>query len=236
MTTAPPPAPGQPAPLAVSSVLFDLDGTLTDPRSGITRSVQYALERLGRPVPDENDLLWVIGPPLRQSFVTLLRSETEADEGLRLYRERYAPTGQFENTVIPGIPALLDALRGDGIRLYVATSKPRVFALSILSHFGLADRFEAIHGSELDGTRADKGDLLAFIVATEGIDASASVMIGDREHDAIGARAVGMPAIGVRWGYGCDRELLDAGVIALVDRPADIGALVRALVPSGPLG
>lgn len=212
--------------LSVSTAVFDLDGTLTDPKPGITRSVQYALEKLGRPVGDADDLLWMIGPPLRQSFVALLGSEAEADEAVRLYRERYGVTGLFENEVIAGIPALLDGLADAGIRLFVATSKPRVFAERILAHFGLADRFASIHGSEFDGTRTDKRDLLRHVVASEGIAAPAAVMIGDREHDAIGAREVGMPAIGVRWGYGSDEELLAAGVVALVDTPADIARLV----------
>ncbi len=215
-------------PTTVSTVLFDLDGTLTDPKEGITKSVQYALQALGRPVPPMEDLLWTIGPPLRWNFVKLLGSDALADEGVRLYRERFAQVGLFENAVIDGIPALLDRLLAQGRTLYVATSKPHVFAKRILDHFGLSDRFVAIYGSELDGTRADKRDLIAWILAKERFDAAHAVMIGDREHDVIGARSSGIATVGVRWGYGSDTELLDAGAAWLVDRPDEIGALLDA--------
>ena len=217
-------APRLPRPPA--AVIFDLDGTLTDPKPGITGSVRHALGRLGLPVPEADALEWVIGPPLRQSFVRLTGSEALADEGLRLYRERYGVTGLYENEVIPGIPQLLADLGAAGLPLYVATSKPRVFAVRILDHFGLSPSFVAIHGSELDGTRADKRDLLRHVVAAEGLAAGACVMVGDREHDVIGAGGVGMATIGVRWGYGDDRELLEAGAAALVDRPGEIVALL----------
>lgn len=219
---------------AASTVLFDLDGTLTDPKEGITRSVQYALEALGRPVPPMEELLWTIGPPLRWNFVKLLGSEALADEGVRLYRERFAEIGLFENDVIEGVPALLDGLLAEGRRLYVATSKPHVFARRIIVHFGLEDRFAAIYGSELDGTNADKRDLFRMIVAKERFDAGDAVMVGDREHDVIGASASGIPTIGVRWGYGSDEELLAAGAAALVDHPAEIAALLRAAGPVSP--
>ncbi len=209
-----------------TAVIFDLDGTLTDPKPGITGCVRDALGRLGVPVPDADALDWVIGPPLRQSFLTLTGSEAMADEGVRLYRERYGVTGLFENAVIPGIPALLAGLESHGIALYVATSKPRDYARRILDHFGLAGAFRAIHGSEFDGTRSDKRDLLRHVVEAEGVRAGTSVMIGDREHDVIGAGVVGIRTIGVRWGYGSDHELREAGAAALVDHPRDIAALL----------
>jgi phosphoglycolate phosphatase len=215
-----PPLPARPR-----ALVFDLDGTLTDPKPGITGSVQYALEKLGRPVPAQDELEWVIGPPLKSAFARMLGPGGDVDEGVRLYRERYSVTGLFENEVIQGIPELLDNLLNDNRILYVATSKPRVFAQRILDHFELSRRFVAIHGSELDGTRADKKDLLRFVVDTEGLDPASAVMIGDREHDVHGARSVGMGTIGVRWGYGSDAELTAAGVAALVDRPAEIGVL-----------
>ncbi len=213
-------------PRVPETIVFDLDGTLTDPKPGITGCVRHALERLGLEPPPAEALHWVIGPPLRQSFVTLTGSEDLADEAVRLYRERYGVTGLFENEVIAGVPALLDALSSSGATLFVATSKPWPFARRILEHFDLAGRFRTIHGSEFDGTRADKRDLLRHVAAAEGLDPARSVMIGDREHDVHGAAAAGIRTIGVRWGYGDDGELLDAGASALVDTPDEIAAIL----------
>jgi phosphoglycolate phosphatase len=209
--------------------LFDLDGTLTDPKAGITRSIQFALDRLGHPVPDQDALTWMIGPPLIASFATLLGNEAEAAEALGLYRQRFSHVGLFENHVYPGIPELLSRLRGRGVRLFVATSKPHVYASRIIEHFELADRFEGVYGSELDNRNADKRDLLRHLVESERIDAARTVMIGDREHDAIGARSVGAASIGVTWGYGSREELLAAGVDRLIDRPADLDEAIVTL-------
>ena len=214
-------------PLAVDHVLFDLDGTLTDPKPGITGSVQEALRLLGYPVPPADDLVWMIGPPLRASFARLLGSDGLADEGVRLYRQSYGDIGLLRNAVIPGIPELLDALVAGGFVLHVATSKPRDYARRILEHFELADRFRSIHGSEFDGTRTDKAELIRYLVIEERIDPAAAVMIGDREHDANGAHAAGMPALGVRWGYGSDDELKAAGMLLLADHPRDLAAALR---------
>jgi phosphoglycolate phosphatase len=213
--------------------LFDLDGTLTDPVIGITRSVQYALEKLGRPVPEADALRWMIGPPLLASFAKILGDERAALDALRFYRERFSDVGLFENEVYAGIPALLTRLTAGGVRLFVATSKPHVFARRILAHFDLLRFFAAVHGSELDNRNADKRDLLAHVLATEGIDPTTAVMIGDREHDALGARANGIAAIGVTWGYGSREELLAAGVTCLVDSPDELDAPVLTL-PQAP--
>jgi phosphoglycolate phosphatase len=202
--------------------LFDLDGTLTDPKAGITRSVQYALDKLGRPVPEANELTWMIGPPLIASFTKLLGGPEDAQEALRLYRERFGVTGLFENEVYAGIPALLRDLRQQGIRLFVATSKPHVYARRILEHFDLSQFFSDIYGSELDNRNADKRDLIRHILEQERFDPMDAVMIGDRKHDAIGAKANGLASIGVTWGYGSRQELLDAGVACLVEAPQDL--------------
>ncbi len=212
-----------------SVILFDLDGTLTDPKPGITGSIQYALERMGEPVPHADALEWTIGPPLRMNFVKLV-GEERADEGVRLYRERFADTGLFENSLIDGIPALLESLCADGHRLVVATSKPHVFASRIVSHFDLDPFFSHVYGSELDGTRVDKRDLLRHIRDLEQINPQRSVMIGDREHDVHGAKAIQIPTIGVRWGYGSDSELQQAGVAALVDSPHEIKSHIERLL------
>lgn len=207
----------------MDAIFFDLDGTLTDPKPGITRSIQYALGKLDRVVPSEDDLTWCIGPPLRASFVTLLGGEELADSAVLLYRERFADIGLYENAVYPGIAAMLSALRAVPLRLFVATSKPVVFAERIIDHFGLRTYFERVFGSELDGTRADKGELLGFALAETGVDPARAVMIGDRKHDVIGARRREMNrSIGVIYGYGSRAELLEAGADHLCATPQEI--------------
>ena len=141
------------------ALLFDLDGTLTDPFVGITRSVQYAMERLGRPVPAADDLRWCIGPPLKLAFAKLLETADEAalDEGVRLYRERYATTGKYENRLVDGVPDMLAALVAKGYFLTIATSKLKTYAGDIIEHFKLSAYFDAVHGADLDGRNSAKG-------------------------------------------------------------------------------
>jgi phosphoglycolate phosphatase len=195
----------------MSTLFFDLDGTLTDPKPGITRSIQYALQKLDRAVPSEDELTWCIGPPLRASLQKLLGGEELADRALALYRERFADIGLYENQVYPGIADILSGLAASRRRLFVATSKPHVYAERIIAHFGMADCFERVFGSELDGTRADKTDLLRHALQATGVDPSRAIMIGDRSHDMVGARNNGMTAIGVLYGYGSRQELVEAG-------------------------
>jgi phosphoglycolate phosphatase len=195
----------------MTAIYFDLDGTLTDPKSGITRSIQYALGKLGCAVPSEDELTWCIGPPLHASLKKLVGTEDLADTALSLYRERFADIGLFENEVYPEIEDSLSVLAKSGRRLFVATSKPVVYAERIIDHFKLRDYFERIFGSELDGRRADKTELLRYALETMGIEPSQAMMIGDRSHDMVGARNNGMTAIGVLYGYGGKQELLDAG-------------------------
>ncbi|WP_315834433.1 HAD family hydrolase [Bradyrhizobium prioriisuperbiae] len=207
----------------MDSIFFDLDGTLTDPKPGITRSIQYALQRLGRVVPTQDELTWCIGPPLRASFVTLLGNEDEADRGIALYRERFADIGLYENSVYPGIEAVLSSLQASGARLFVATSKPAVYAERIIDHFGLRAPFERVFGAELDGTRGDKGELLAYALAQATVDPASAVMIGDRKHDIIGARKNALKrTIGVLYGYGTHAELVEAGADRLCATPQEI--------------
>ena len=212
------------------ALLFDLDGTLTDPFVGITRSVQYAMERLGRPVPAADDLRWCIGPPLKLAFARLLETADEAalDEGVRLYRERYATTGKYENRLVDGVPDMLAALVAKGYFLTIATSKLKTYAGDIIEHFKLGAYFDAVHGAELDGRNSAKGELVSHILATEQIDPSTAVMIGDRSHDVVGASANGVPAIGVLWGYGDRAEL--AGAARIAARPAEIPDLVEQIL------
>lgn len=210
------------------NVLFDLDGTLTDPYEGITKCISNALLSMGRQSPNRKDLLWCIGPPLKDSFATLLGSKDPAliEQALFLYRERFSAVGMFENEVFLTIPEALGALKEMGHILYVATAKPVVFAQQILSHFGLATYFAAIYGSELDGTRSDKSDLISYIVEQESIVANDTVMIGDRKHDMIGARNNGVSSIGVLWGYGTRGELEASGAEKCIDRPLDLLSLL----------
>ncbi|WP_271409949.1 HAD family hydrolase [Pseudomonas sp. Q1-7] len=191
------------------TILFDLDGTLTDPREGITRSVQYALARLDIHEPDLAKLEHFIGPPLLQCFMhTYALSEVRAWEAVNHYRERFKVTGLYENRVFDGIDALLGRLREQGRTLFIATSKPTVFAREIARHFGFDRHFKHIYGSELDGTRTNKVELIAHLLAEEGLDPADTLMIGDRKHDLIGASRNGLHGAGVGYGFGSREELL----------------------------
>lgn len=195
----------------MATIFFDLDGTLTNPKPGITRSIQYALERLSLAVPGEDELTWCIGPPLHASLKKLTGTDALADQALLLYRERFSDIGLFENEAYAGIVDTLATLAAATPRMFVATSKPAVYATRIVDHFGLKPYFERVFGSELDGTRVDKRDLLRYALDETGIDADSAIMIGDRSHDVVGARTNGMTAIGVLYGYGSEAELRDAG-------------------------
>ncbi|MBR0903568.1 HAD family hydrolase [Bradyrhizobium liaoningense] len=193
------------------TIYFDLDGTLTDPKPGITGSVQYALKKLGQPVPSQDELTWCIGPPLHASLKRLVGTDELADQALLLYRERFSEVGLFENTPYQGIHDTLAAVAATGARMFVATSKPAVYATRIVDHFGLKPYFERVFGSELDGTNVDKRDLLRYALAEAKVDPQRAIMIGDRSHDVVGARTNDMTAIGVLYGYGSEAELRDAG-------------------------
>jgi phosphoglycolate phosphatase len=212
----------QPALAEMTAIYFDLDGTLTDPKPGITRSIQYALRKLDQPVPSEDELTWCIGPPLHASLKELVHTNRGADRALALYRERFADIGLFENEVYPGIEDTLSVLARSGRRLFVATSKPAVYAERIIDHFKLRVNFERVFGSELDGTRSDKTDLLDHALKAAGINPSQATMIGDRSQDMIGARNNGMTAVGVLYGYGSEAELWDAGAHHVCATPAEL--------------
>jgi len=213
------------------NILFDLDGTLTDSSLGITRCVQYALQQLDRPIPAADDLLFCIGPPLFESFSTLLPGEPpgQAQEAVRLYRERYDREGKFENRVYADIPEALTELREQGYSLFVATAKPEIFARQILDHFDLSSSFDGIYGSRLDGGLGDKGELIGHILQEERLDRETTLMVGDRKHDMLGARACAVAGIGVTYGYGSQDELTEAGADYLVHAPLAIPALLARL-------
>lgn len=190
------------------NVLFDLDGTLTDPREGITRSIQYGLSKMGIDEPDLTKLEHFIGPPLLQAFMaTYGFDEAKAWEAMGFYRERFAVTGLYENEVFQGVTPLLEDLVGQGRQLFIATSKPQVYAREIARHFDFAKHFKVIYGSELDGTRTNKVELIRHLMAEQGLNPAHTLMIGDRKHDLIGARDNGLDAAAVGYGFGSFEEL-----------------------------
>ncbi len=210
------------------NLLFDLDGTLTDPFWGITRCIGYALNALGRPSPSPEDLRWCIGPPLRKNFERLLGSRDDriTEEAVEKYRERFGSIGLFENEPYGGIAEALATLKARGHSLYIATSKPTTYAERIAIHFGLKEYFHRIYGSELDGRNSEKTSLVLQILQSEAILPSNTIMIGDREYDMIAARSNKIRGIGVLWGYGTREELQRSGAHALVPSPGDLVAII----------
>ena len=194
---------------AIEAIFFDLDGTLTDPKEGITGCVQYALGQMGEPVPSKNALEWCIGPPLVENFTKLVGADRAA-EGMSWYRQRFSTIGLFENAVYEGIPEVLSKISNQ-YPLYVASSKPLVFVDQILEHFGLAGFFTGTFGSNLDGSLADKSELLKYALAETSISPQQALMIGDRSHDAVGAKNNGMDFIGALYGYGSVAEFKASG-------------------------
>jgi len=209
-------------------VLFDLDGTLTDPEVGITTSYRYALAAVGRAVADDVDLSWMIGPPIVENLVLAGVTRAELPVAIDAYRRRHNPVGLFEAEVVPGIPALLERLRGQGVRVALATGKPAVDGQLTLEHFGLASFFEVITGNT-DTGQLNKGEVVADALRQLGDpDRGRVVMVGDRRHDIEGAAVNGIASIGVTWGFALDGELAAARADAVV---ASVEALSALLVP-----
>ena len=209
-------------------LLFDLDGTLTDPMVGITSSVQYALEKFGIHVRYLKELIPFIGPPLAESFQKFYGfSKEDAEKAIQYYREYYAPKGIFENEVYEGIPEMLAHLTEAGFTLLVATSKPTVFARKVLKHFGMEDYFSFVGGSELDGSRTKKAEVISYILKTCGIEAKEAIMIGDRRHDIEGGKACGLESVGVLYGYGTEQELTEAGADHIIRTVAELEDYLR---------
>ncbi|QWH17499.1 HAD family hydrolase [Bacillus mycoides] len=201
-----------------TTFLFDLDGTLTDPKEGIINSVLYALEKMGIEEVNISELDSFIGPPIQQSFVDRYNmNEIEVERAVFYFREYLKQSGLLENKIYDGIGALLQELKDAGNRLFVATSKPTIFAKQVIEHFQLTSFFEEIVGSNLDGTRIKKEEIIAHILQTnEELQKEEMVMIGDRKHDVIGASSNGIASIGVLYGYGNENELSDARAIHIV--------------------
>lgn len=209
-------------------LFFDLDGTLTNPRQGILACIRHALVRLNRPIPADDELAQWIGPPLQDSFLTLLGHRDLADQAVSLYRDRFATVGLFENQVYDHIPEILTIL-SQTHTLWVTTAKPTVFAAQIIQHFQLASFFVRIYGSELDGTRTDKADLLAHVLQAEQIDPAKAIMVGDRRHDILGASQHGIPTVGVLWGFGSAAELKAAGATAVCEHPIGLPDSIQTI-------
>ena len=215
--------------MSYKHILFDLDGTLTDPGLGITNSVAHALAHFGITVTDRTQLYRFIGPPLMDSFMEYYGfTEEQATEAVRVYREYFADKGWAENTVYEGIEAMLSELVAAGKTLLVATSKPQVFAERILTHFGLDKYFTHICGVALQAPRGySKADVIREALAKAGVnDLSTAVMVGDRRHDIDGAKAVGLDSIGVLYGYGDREEHEKAGANAILESVAELKALL----------
>lgn len=205
-------------------VFLDLDGTLTESGIGITRSIAHALTELGYSVPDQNTLNSMIGPSLWDGFTMLGVSSAHLDDAVAAYRARYTTVGLFENRVYEDVPEMLAQL--SGATLCLATAKPIAYAAKITAHFELAPHLTHEFGSELDGTRTDKTDLLAYALAKTGASATRSVMVGDRSHDMIGALNNGITPIGALWGYGSAAELRDAGCTRIAATPGEAAEMI----------
>lgn len=208
-------------------LLFDLDGTLTNPEVGITRSVAYALKQFGIETNDLSELRKLIGPPLLDSFRTFYGfSEEQAQQAIEHYREYFTQTGIFENELYQGIDTLLQELANKGHKIILATSKPEPYAIRILQHFQLQQYFTFICGSHLDNTRRNKSEIIAHILKQMEISASDCVMIGDREHDILGAKANNMDSIGVLFGFGSRDELETSGATNVVETVEELRGLI----------
>ena len=212
-------------------ILFDLDGTVTDPMIGITKSVQYALNKFDIEVEDLNELCKFIGPPLKDSFMNFYNfTEEDALNAITYYREYFSTKGLYENTVYENFEDMLISLKEKNKSLIIATSKPTVFAEKILEHFNLKKYFDFIAGSNLDNTRTKKADVISYALEQQGItEVSKIIMIGDREHDVIGAKALNIESIGVLHGYGSYDELSNSGANYIVKDVKELHSLLISL-------
>ena len=209
------------------TILFDLDGTLTDPKIGITRCVQYALASFGIQEEDLTKLECFIGPPLKEQFMEYASlDEMEARKAVEKYRERFAVVGIFENDVFEGIASMLGRLRLAGFQIGLATSKPEIYSRRILEHFQLMEYMDEVTGSELSGARTRKAEVIAEAMRRMGTVPKQTIMVGDRMHDIEGARKEGLFSIGVLFGYGSRKELTEAGADYLCGTVEELEAAI----------
>lgn len=209
------------------TILFDLDGTLTDSGEGIINCAILALRHFGLPIPEREAMRVFVGPPLHKTFVEFGVPENRADEAVEVYRSRYTTVGLFENTPYPGIEDLLKTLKDHGHRLLVATSKPEEMSVRILEKFGLTHYFDCICGATMDRSRVRKEDVIAYLLSTCGAGEDV-VMVGDTHYDVEGAAAHAIPTIGVAWGYGTVEAMEKAGAKAIAYTMEQLLALLEA--------
>ncbi|MCF7790480.1 MAG: HAD hydrolase-like protein [Victivallales bacterium] len=211
------------------NILFDLDGTIIEPKEGITKSIQYAMEKLGYEPPDSEDLLWCIGPPLYESF-QILFDKKDRDfilHAVDVYREYYSKKGIFEHTLYSGITRLLKQLKSKNFKVFIATSKPGVMAEKIIEYHSFGNLFDGIYGCELDGTNSKKTELLKYLLVKEQLKAEDSLMVGDRKHDIIGGKENSLMTCGVLYGYGSIEELKIAGADFIIEKPDELLSIQR---------
>ena len=208
------------------TILFDLDGTLTDSGEGIINCAIVALEHFHLPIPSQEELRVFVGPPLQESFLRFGVPADRVDEAIQVYRSRYIPVGKFENIPYPGIRELLEALKAEGHKLYVATSKPETMSVEILEHFDLAKYFDQICGASMDASRSSKEAVIAYLLEQNG-RADNMVMVGDTKYDVIGAKKHGISTIGVAWGYGEVADMRAAGAAAIAQTTEELYALIH---------
>ena len=210
------------------TVLFDLDGTLTDSGEGIINCAALALRHFGLPVPTREEMRVFVGPPLYETFQKFGVPADKTDEAIQVYRSRYIPTGMFENTPYPGVKGLLETLKNEGYTLYVATSKPEEMSMTLLEKFGLAPYFDRICGASTDTSRSTKDAVIAYLLESSGAKED-MVMVGDTKYDVLGAKAHGIPAIGVSWGYGSVEEMQVAGAVGIADTMEGLLELIKMM-------
>ena len=210
----------------IDNILFDLDGTLTDPKEGIVNSILFALNKLGIHENNIDELDNFIGPPLRDSFLKRYNLNDElADKAMLYYREYFSVKGIYENKIYPGVNKLLESLSSRNYQLFVATSKPTVYSEEILKYFKIDDYFKAVIGSYLDNTRTDKTEIISYLISNYELNAGHSVMVGDRKHDILGGKNNSLKTIGVTYGYGSMEELLLSQPDFMVNECKEIEAL-----------